>query len=223
MMEQFPPIDRCRPDGLLAIGGDLSVERLLLAYRNGIFPWFSPGDPILWWSPDPRCVIFPHQFHPSKSLRKSTRNRGYTVTFDTTFAQVIERCAGKRQSQDGTWITDDMKTAYHQLHQLGVAHSVEVWHEGKLVGGLYGIAMGRIFFGESMFSCMTDASKVGLATLINKLVNWGFTLIDCQVSSPHILSLGAIEIPRKNFLVYLEEGVVMDSKESNWRSRQSAL
>ena len=169
-IEPFPPLETAAPEGLLAIGGDLSPERLVLAYRNGIFPWFNSNDPILWWSPDPRCVIFPQQFVPSRSLSKSIRNRGYDITFDRAFEQVIKGCAGPRRQQPGTWITGSMLQAYVTLHQLGIAHSVEAWHHDKLVGGLYGIALGTVFFGESMFSRETDASKVAFAKLIENLV-----------------------------------------------------
>ena len=220
-IEPFPPLEAANADGLLAMGGDLSPERLVLAYRSGIFPWFNPGEPILWWSPDPRCVIFPDQFKPSRSLSKSIRHRGYQFTLDAAFSDVIQHCAGKRKNQPGTWITQDMQTAYIALHKIGVAHSAEVWAEGVLVGGLYGIALGRVFFGESMFSHRTDASKVALTLLIKQLQQWGFTLIDCQVSSDHIMSLGAVEIPRKHFLRGLDS--VKDSgTESSWGKAQTA-
>lgn len=214
-LEPFPPLEAANEDGLLAMGGDLSPERLVLAYRSGIFPWFSPGDPILWWAPDPRCVIYPEKFKPSRSLAKSMRNRGYQFTLDTAFEQVIHHCAGERKNQPGTWITHDMRNAYIKLHQLGVAHSAEIWLNHNLVGGLYGIALGSVFFGESMFSHQADASKVALAHLIQQLLRWQFTLIDCQVTSDHILSLGAEEIPRATFMKGLESanqsGIV-----SNW-------
>lgn len=216
-IEPFPPLTRAREDGLLAMGGDLSPERLLLAYRSGVFPWFNPGDPILWWSPDPRCVLFPDQFLASKSLQKSIRNRGYTVTSDTAFTSVIEACSADRKDQPGTWITEEMKSAYHQLHQLGIAHSVETWFGEELVGGLYGIALGRIFFGESMFSRQNDASKVSLATMIGWLRQWGFTMVDCQIVSPHLLSLGAVEITRTEFMEGLKSGLFENTK-SNWNS-----
>ncbi len=214
-IEPFPPLEAANEDGLLAMGGDLSPERLVLAYRSGIFPWFNPGEPILWWSPDPRCVIFPGQFKPSRSLSKSIRHRGYRFTLDTAFPDVIQQCAGKRKNQPGTWITHDMQTAYIALHEIGIAHSAEIWLDDKLVGGLYGIALGQVFFGESMFSHQTDASKVALALLIAHLREWNFTLIDCQVSSDHILSLGAVEIPRTHFLAKLES-VKGSGTGSNW-------
>lgn len=219
-VEPFPPLDAANEDGLLAMGGDLSPERLILAYRSGIFPWFNYGDPILWWSPDPRCVIFPDEFVPSRSLKKSMRNRGYRFTLDAAFEQVINRCAGVRKGQPGTWITKDMKKAYVQLHSLGIAHSAEVWQQDELIGGLYGVALGSIFFGESMFSTRTDASKVALAFLIENLVAWHFTLVDCQVSSDHILSLGAVEIPRTEFMKRLECGFCENDFSSNWPANQ---
>ena len=219
-IDPFPPLSASDRHGLLAMGGDLSPERLLLAYRSGIFPWFNPGEPILWWSPDPRCVIYPHRFIPSRSLRKSVQNRGYKVTYDTAFEQVIECCAGNRKNQPGTWITEEMLKAYCALFHLGVAHSVEAWHNNALVGGLYGLALGKVFFGESMFSKKTDASKVALTTLMQKLVNCGFTLIDCQVSSPHMLSLGAVEIPREVFTKHLQANLPADWTASNWAAHR---
>jgi leucyl/phenylalanyl-tRNA--protein transferase len=222
-VEPFPPLESANEDGLLAMGGDLSPERLVLAYKSGIFPWFNYGDPILWWSPDPRCVIFPDQFKPARSLKKSIRNRGYRFTLDSAFDQVINRCAGVRKGQSGTWITKDMQKAYRKLHALGVAHSAEVWEHDTLVGGLYGVSLGSIFFGESMFSTKTDASKMALACLIEKLVAWEFTLIDCQVSSPHILSLGAVEIPRAEFTKRLECGLSENDTTSNWPVNQDII
>ena len=215
-MESFPPLTAANQEGLLAIGGDLSPERLVLAYRSGIFPWFNEGDPILWWSPNPRCVIFPDTFRPSRSLGKLLRRGDYTVTSDRAFVRVIHACAGPRRGQTGTWITRDMEKAYAALHRLGVAHSVECWIGEKLVGGLYGIALGTVFFGESMFSMRTDASKVALATLMENLSRWGFTMVDCQVSSDHLFRLGAVEIPRNEFIQRLESGLVDTELESNW-------
>lgn len=206
-IKHFPPLSLANQHGLLAIGGDLTPERLVLAYKSGIFPWFNPGEPILWWSPHPRCVIFPQQFKASRSLQKSIRNRGYRFSINQAFAKVIQQCAASRKNQPQTWISSDMQQAYIALHQRGIAHSAEVWHEGALVGGLYGIAMGAIFFGESMFSLKTDASKVALAYLIQRLCRRQFELIDCQVSSPHVLSLGAVEIPRADFIKRLESGL----------------
>lgn len=192
------------PNGLLAVGGDLSPARLLNAYRQGIFPWFSEGQPILWWSPDPRAVLIPDQFRPSRSLRKSLRKRPFRVSLDTAFAEVIEACSKPRKDGAGTWITEEMKQAYAQLHRIGFAHSVECWEGDMLVGGLYGVSMGKVFFGESMFSRLTDASKIGFAHLVEQLKEWGFGLIDCQVSSGHLASLGAKDIPRDEFLGLLD-------------------
>ena len=203
----FPPVEYAlhEPDGLLAVGGDLAPERIINAYRHGIFPWFSPGQPILWWSPDPRAVLFPEKLKVSRSLRKTIDRNVYHVTFDTAFAQVISACAATpRRGQDGTWITDEMQQAYIRLHQMGYAHSAESWLGDELVGGLYGMRLGRIFFGESMFSHRTDASKVPFVHLVRKLQAEGVVLIDCQVTTGHLLSLGAEEIPRKQFIELLE-------------------
>jgi len=191
------------PNGLLAIGGDLSVERLKLAYANGIFPWYSDDQPILWWSPDPRCVLFPERIHISRSLRKKLRQGNYQITIDQAFSEVIRECAAPRAKQDGTWITSEIETAYIRLHQLGLAHSFECWQDGELVGGLYGIAMGRCFFGESMFSRATDASKITFVHLAGQLKAWDYAIIDCQVENPHLLSLGAESISRDRFLSML--------------------
>ena len=194
-----------RPSGLLAAGADLSPERLVRAYRLGIFPWFSEGEPILWWSPDPRTVLFPHELKLSRSLRKTLRKSLYQVRADTAFEQVMEGCSQPRPNQAGTWITENMKQAYCTLHALGVAHSVETWHDGQLVGGLYGIALGRMFYGESMFSRMSDASKTALAALVHQLDAWGFGLIDCQMHTPLLASFGAREIPRSEFTRHVAE------------------
>lgn len=187
------------PNGLLAVGGDLSPERILAAYREGIFPWFNPGDPILWWSPSPRTVIYPSQLHVSKSLRKVLRSGTYRVTFDHCFNEIMRACAEPRRDSDGTWISEKIIEGYTILHNRGFAHSVEVWCDQELVGGLYGMALGRIFFGESMFSRADNASKVGFAHLVQQLLVWGFQLIDCQVANDHLFSLGAVEIPREDF------------------------
>lgn len=194
----FPPSSKARehPNGLLAVGGDLSIERLLFAYRKGYFPWYSEGDPILWWTPNPRCVLFPQDFKTSRSLAKSIRNRNYVIKQDTVFDQVINRCAGTKRKQQGTWINEDMIQAYNELFYAGFAHSIEVWHENQLIGGLYGIQLGSVFFGESMFSLKTDASKVAFHFLANRR---DINLIDCQVRSEHIMSLGACEIHRQSF------------------------
>jgi leucyl/phenylalanyl-tRNA--protein transferase len=187
------------PDGLVAVGGELSPERILAAYHRGIFPWFNPGDPILWWSPDPRTVVFPHQIHFSRSLRKILRKAVYRVTFDHCFETVMRACAAPRNYADGTWISEDIVQGYCALHERGYAHSVEVWRGDELVGGLYGIALGRVFFGESMFSRADNASKVGFAHLVRQLGAWDFQVIDCQVANDHLFSLGAVEIPRDEF------------------------
>lgn len=204
----FPPVDKALrdPDGLLAIGGDLAPERILSAYRRGIFPWFSEGQPILWWAPDPRCVIVPGQMKISRSLRKTLRKGSYHLSCDRAFGDVISACASPRDGIRDTWITRDVHLAYQRLHSLGHAHSVECWHKGKLVGGLYGIAIGSVFFGESMFSRMPDASKTALAWLSERLAAHGFPLIDCQIDSPHLRSLGARLIPRHEFTRQLEIG-----------------
>jgi leucyl/phenylalanyl-tRNA--protein transferase len=209
----FPPVEHAlaEPNGLLAAGGDLSPERILAAYRRGIFPWFSAGEPILWWSPDPRMVLFPAELRISRSLAKVLRNKPYEVTLDTTFAQVIGACAGTpREGQHGTWITAEMQAAYGHLHELGYAHSVEVWMDGKLTGGLYGMALGKAFYGESMFSWRTDASKIALAHLCTQLKRQGFGIIDCQMETKHLASLGARPIPRSDFVALLRHLVTAE-------------
>jgi leucyl/phenylalanyl-tRNA--protein transferase len=202
----FPPLGRAlrEPNGLLAAGGDLSPERLIQAYRHGCFPWYQDGQPILWWSPDPRTVLPPQEIHISRSLAKLLRQARFRVTFDQAFADVIQGCAGPRNYTDGTWITSPMQAAYIELHERGVAHSVEVWKDDELVGGLYGLAIGRIFFGESMFSRTDNASKVGFATLVRHLHDWGFVLIDCQMPTQHLQSFGARPISREKFARYLQ-------------------
>jgi leucyl/phenylalanyl-tRNA--protein transferase len=209
----FPPVELAltEPNGLLAAGGDLSPTRILAAYRQGIFPWFSAGEPILWWSPDPRMVLFPAELKVSRSLAKVLRNKPYQVTLDTAFAQVIAACAGTpRDGQNGTWITSAMQAAYGRLHELGYAHSVEVWMDGTLAGGLYGMALGRAFYGESMFSRRTDASKIALAHLCMHLQRLGFGIIDCQMETTHLASLGARPIPRSEFIALLRQLAVAD-------------
>ncbi|GBG02998.1 leucyl/phenylalanyl-tRNA--protein transferase [Azospira sp. I13] len=202
----FPPLSAAlkEPNGLLAVGGDLSAERLLEAYRRGIFPWYSPGEPILWWSPDPRMVLFPEEFRISRSLGKILRRGDYEVRLDSAFMQVIEACADTpRPGQHGTWIVPEMQAAYRKLHELGYAHSVEVWASGELIGGLYGIALGRMFYGESMFSWRTNASKIAAAHMARFLQQQGFGLVDCQMRTAHLASLGAREIPRQEFIARL--------------------
>lgn len=199
--QPFPPLYKAleEPNGLLALGGCLSTERLLNAYRNGIFPWYNPGEPILWWSPDPRLVLFPDRVNISRSLAKTLRKGLFTVTFDRAFDQVMACCAEPRQASLGTWITDEMMQAYQDLHHQGLAHSVETWFNGELAGGLYGVTIGQIFFGESMFHKRTDASKVAFVTLARQLKQWNYRLVDCQVQTQHLLSLGAEEIARTDF------------------------
>ena len=202
---KFPPLHKAlrEPNGLLAAGGDLSAERLVAAYRHGCFPWYQDGQPLLWWSPDPRTVLLPNNLHISRSLRKVLRSNQFSVTFDRNFAEIIRACSEPRKDEDGTWITTDIQAAYFELHTQGHAHSVEVWHQDKIVGGLYGIAIGQLFFGESMFSKMSNASKVGFVTLVNALKAAGFVLIDCQMPTAHLLSLGAASIARAEFSEYL--------------------
>jgi leucyl/phenylalanyl-tRNA--protein transferase len=197
----FPPLDQAldEPEGLLAAGGDLSPERLLAAYRRGIFPWYSAGQPVLWWSPNPREVLVPGEFKCSRSLAKTLRNRGFEVTFDREFADVVRACAAKRENSAGTWITPEMLAAYCRMFDRGHAHSVEVRLEGRLVGGLYGVLLGRVFFGESMFSRERDASKVALAHLADRAVVAGLQLIDCQLPTPHLRSLGSRPMARDDF------------------------
>lgn len=203
----FPALNKAlrEPNGLLAGGGDLSAERLIAAYRHGCFPWFQDQQPILWWSPDPRTVLFPDELHVSRSLTKVIRQSQYRVSFDQAFDQVINACAGPRSYTDGTWITQPMQVAYQELHQRGIAHSVEVWAGDELVGGLYGLAMGQLFFGESMFSRADNASKVGFAHLVQHLKQWSFVLIDCQMPTQHLHSFGARAISRKQFATYLQD------------------
>ena len=218
LRDPFPPVEEAlvEPNGLLAAGGDLSPERLLDAYGRGIFPWFSDEDPVLWWSPDPRMVLFVSEIHLSRTLRRAIRGGGFTVTLDRAFQAVMDGCAEPRRDQDGTWISGDMLTAYTALARLGFAHSVEVWQDGELAGGLYGVAIGRMFFGESMFSRQTNASKVALAYLARQLEHWSFELIDCQMSTDHLASLGAREIPRAEFLQRIGRGTGLPPVPSPW-------
>ena len=215
----FPPLDAAlaEPNGLLAAGGDLSPQRLVAAYAQGIFPWYSRGEPILWWSPDPRMVLFPAEIRISRSLAKTLRNKDYAVSLDTAFAEVIAACAGApRDGQAGTWITAEMQAAYRRLHELGFAHSVEVRMEGKLVGGLYGVAIGRAFYGESMFARARDASKIALAHLGVQLRRLGFGIIDCQMETAHLASLGARPIPRREFRALLDRLVPEGAVPGRW-------
>lgn len=200
--DAFPDPERALrdPDGLLAAGGDLSVDRVLTAYERGIFPWYEEGQPVLWWSPDPRAVLFPGAVHVSRSLRRSLRRCGFVITWNRSFRRVMSACAQPRPGQYGTWITAAMEEAFVELHARGWAHSIEIWQGNELAGGLYGLAIGRVFFGESMFSERTDASKTAMVALDAELTRRGFALIDCQVVSPHLLSMGAETIPRRQFL-----------------------
>lgn len=202
----FPPVDQAldEPDGLLAAGGGLSIERLVEAYGHGIFPWFSAGDPVLWWSPDPRMVLTPRALHVSRSLRKRLRRRDYRVTVDTAFALVLRECAAPRRGETGTWLLPEMRRAYQAMHRAGFAHSIEVWIGDDLAGGIYGVAIGRMFFGESMFSRQTDGSKIAMAHLAAQLDRWGFPLIDCQMETEHLISLGATAMSRRRFVAEVE-------------------
>lgn len=201
----FPPVENANAEGLLAVGGDLSPERLILAYREGIFPWFNDDSLILWWSPDPRMVLFPEHLKISKSMRKVLRREQFTVTRNQNFREVVEACASvERPGQDGTWITEAMVEAYCELHRRGIAHSYEVWEGAELVGGLYGVAIGKVFCGESMFSLKSNASKAGFIRFVQDVSERGFELIDCQVYTEHLESLGAEEIPRESYLAYLK-------------------
>ncbi len=214
----FPPPELAEDNGLLAVGGDLSELRLLLAYSMGIFPWYSEGDPILWWTPDPRLVLLPEDLKISRSLRQTISKGIFKVTFDTVFEQVIKKCASVHQRDKGdTWITNEMIDAYIALHHSGYAHSVESWFEGKLAGGLYGIALGSVFFGESMFTTKSGASKVGFVTLVQQLVKWNFTLIDCQMTTSHLKSFGAHEIPRKEFQAILRSATKAPTGKKKWK------
>lgn len=213
----FPPPELAQDDGLLAIGGDLSLRRLLMAYQMGIFPWYMDYHPILWWSPDPRLVLFPEEFVLSRSMRQTIDRKIFEITFDTAFADVMINCAGvERRDSDDTWINDDMLEAYTGLHELGFAHSVESWSEGQLVGGLYGVALGGAFFGESMFTLKSNASKAAIAVLVDKLIDWGFIFIDCQVTTQHLKSLGAREIPRREFLTLLRLALEFQGQPGKW-------
>jgi leucyl/phenylalanyl-tRNA--protein transferase len=204
----FPPSELAEDDGLLAVGGDLSVDRLILGYSMGIFPWYSDGYPILWWSPDPRLILIPQELKVSRSLRQTIKKDIYTITMDKAFEQVISNCADIRRGEDdGTWITSEMKEAYIQLHNAGYAHSVEAWNADELAGGLYGVILGRAFFGESMFAKKNDASKVAFVKFAEFLIKRGFELIDCQVTTRHLMNFGAREVPRTEFLEMLTKAL----------------
>ena len=213
----FPDPELANAEGILAVGGDLRVERLLLAYQHGIFPWYEDGYPILWWSPPTRCILKPEEFHASRSLKRLLRQQRFTVSIDHAFPQVIQACAYTRLANgQGTWITQDMLNAYCELHAAGFAHSVEVWEGEQLVGGIYGVSLGGAFFGESMFSHVSNASKVAFYSLIRQLIAWQFTLFDCQITNPHLQSLGSYEISRTEFLQRLTEALQLPTRRGNW-------
>lgn len=213
----FPDPEGANRDGIVAIGGDLSPDRLLLAYEQGLFPWFNEGDPILWWSPDPRFVLFPSELKVAKSMRPYFNQRKFGLSYDRDFRQVIEKCQQTyRPGQGGTWITDDMLNAYCTLHEMGYAHSVEVWLEDELVGGLYGIALGKVFFGESMFAQVSNASKFGFIGLVRRLRDRGYTLVDCQQETRHLASLGARPISRSDFLRKLHHNPLQHTEKGKW-------
>lgn len=212
----FPPAEWADPEGILAVGGDLSPRRLLRAYGRGIFPWYANGEPILWWSPDPRFVLFPAEIHAPRSLKKILNKKIFHFTFDRAFSEVIDGCAQPRLDQNGTWITEEMRQAYIRLHILGYAHSLESWQNSKLAGGLYGIALGRCFFAESMFHLQANASKVVFFALAGALKKMGFIIIDCQVHSPHLTGWGARSIPRRQYLELLRSGLSSSTLRGNW-------
>ena len=216
--DAFPPVTQALddPNGLLCAGGDLSPARLLEGYRRGIFPWYAEGQPILWWSPDPRAVLLPQEFHVSRRLARTLRNQGYTSSVDAAFDEVVRNCGDRSLRPEGTWITPAMREAYHRLHRLGYAHSVETWLEARLAGGIYGVALGRVFFGESMFSLERDASKVAMARLVEELLGRGYELIDCQVASAHLASLGARTMPRTAFVARLQQATLGPSPDPDW-------
>jgi leucyl/phenylalanyl-tRNA---protein transferase len=213
----FPPLDQAGPEGLLAIGGDLSPDRLIQAYCRGIFPWFNPGQPILWWSPDPRAVLYPAEFRITRSLAKLLRQKRFRITMDSAFDDVIYACATTKRGQgEGSWITDGMMEAYQKLHALGFAHSVEVWQDTQLVGGLYGVVMSRVFFGESMFSRVSNSSKCAMAGLVGFMQYNQMDIIDCQVASDHLFSLGARNIPRQKFVEIMDDGFATPFDRRTW-------
>lgn len=217
---EFPPPDSAGPHGLLAIGGDLAPGRLLAAYRQGIFPWpWDDAEPMLWWCPDPRCVLYPAELRVSRSLEQRVRSGRFEVKLDTAFRETVRGCAATPRAGSGTdtWITPEIEEAYVRLHGMGLAHSAEAWREGRLVGGLYGVSLGRVFFGESMFHRETDASKVAFVRLVRQLAAWGFPLVDCQLETPHLRSLGARAVPRKRFLKELAESVATPNRPGPWR------
>ena len=214
----FPPPHLAEREGLLAVGGDLSTPRLILAYKKGIFPWYSEYDPIIWWSPDPRHVLYPHQLKVAKSLKKILNQGRFQITLDLAFDSVIRECATVRtETGQGTWLVEEMIEAYIRLHQAGFAHSVEAWYEGKLSGGLYGVSLGSCFFGESMFTRVSNASKAAFVTLVRQLERWRFDLIDCQVRTDHLVRFGAVDIPRREFLKKLDKFLSVKTRRGIWR------
>lgn len=216
---RFPPVERATPEGLLAIGGDLRPDRLLEAYRHGIFPWYNDDQPILWWSPDPRAVLFPAHLHVPRTVEKLIRREAFTITFDRCFRDVMAECAGPRPQypEGGTWITPAMIEAYTTLHDMGYAHSTEAWVGGRLVGGVYGVAIGGAFFAESMFTRVDNASKVALVRLVRQLHAWGFRIMDCQQASPNVMRFGAEEIPRRMFIERLGEALTVPDRRGPWQ------
>jgi len=217
--QPFPPANQAMrdPNGLLAIGGDLSATRLLSAYAQGIFPWYNPDEPILWWCPDPRAVLFPAQFHVSRSLARRLHKDDYAVTLNRSFAAVLEACSAPRVRGRGTWLGPEMKQAYQDLHERGHAQSIEIWQRGELAGGLYGVSLGRAFYGESMFSRVDDGSKIALHYLCRQLRAWDFELMDCQISSPHLATLGAQNVSREQFLALLRAALAQPRPAGRWR------
>ena len=214
----FPPPDHAEPGGLLAVGGDLHPRRVLMAYAQGIFPWYSEDDPILWFSPDPRFVVEPDALHVGRSLKKRIRRGDYEIRLDTAFSEVVRECrAAWRPGQSGTWITDDMEDTYNELHRMGFAHSAEAWRDGELVGGLYGVVIGRVFSGESMFAQASDASKVAFVWLVRQLARWNFDLIDCQIETEHLARFGAHPMPRTDFLDRLNAGLRHPRQTMPWQ------
>jgi len=214
--DTFPPVSLAEENGIIAVGGDLCPARLIEAYKKGIFPWFSEGDPIIWWSPDPRFVLFPEEIKISKSMKQELRRRTFTITADTAFEQVIQECRKPRKHETGTWITGEIVKGYTELHKEGFAHSIEAWRDGELAGGLYGVSLGRCFFGESMFTKETNASKAAFIMLAEKLKELDFDLIDCQVYTAHLESLGAEEIPRDEFCAILKYSLAKETLRGNW-------
>lgn len=220
---RFPTVDSASEEGIVAVGGNLSPGMLLSAYRQGLFPWYSEGEPILWWSPDPRFILFPAELHISKSMQRLVKKGPFRITFDTVFGEVISACStSPRPGQNGTWITTEVVDGYTRLHELGYAHSVEAWNEDQLAGGLYGIWLGSVFFGESMFSRVPNASKSALVELVSMLAGQGLTFVDCQYYTPHLESLGARNVPRDEFMGLLHEGLNCETRQGSWKNLRTA-